>query len=514
MGWQDAPVVSAKWQDAPLAEEDEYSPTGSFTENALAGAGKAMVDMARGAQQVAGFGDQAALQTRIDESKRLDAPLMGTGGGLAGNVLGSVAATLPTIAIPGANTLTGASLLGATMGALQPVESGGSRGENIAYGTAGGFAGQSAGNVIGRALRPVRHALGEADQGLLALATREGIPTSAANKTGSKWLATLDSVLDNFPLAGDRNIAAKANQHAKWTAALLTRAGLDGAEEASPSALMAARSALKDSYDDILGRNTSVRLDHPEVMAALDEAQKRINDFTPGAAKSALKKALALVKKGEISGDEYKAVFATVRDQADDAFKGKGGGSTSLGRVLEKVRDSMKIAWEKSASPEDVAALAQTDKRFAVLKAIEKSTKDGKVSPKLFFNEMERRVPEIMKYGAGDQDVANIARIGKRFVAESIPDSGTAQRQQMQNFLGGSVGGGATVGLLTGAIPPAAVAHAALGLATPLAAQRAMWGPTQRYLTKGLLSLPEPVSRGLMGVSRAGGGAALIGANQ
>lgn len=495
-----------------LGQED-YSQTGGFGSNLAAGAGKGLVDLGRGIQQVSGLGDQEALQAEINESRQLDAPLMRTGGGLTGNIGSTIAATLPTLAIPGVNTLTGATLLGAGLGGLQPVAEGESRAENVAWGAGGGLLGQSAGNAIGRAVRPVRSVVDQADQGLLSIAAQEGIPTSAANKTGSKWLNTLDSVLDNFPIVGDKNIAAKAGQREAWTKAVLKRTGLDDAVSASPEALSSAKSALSQSYDDILTRNSRVSLEHPEVVDALIEAEKRINEFTPGAAKSALKKALSLFDKGEISGEEFKSVFATVRDQADDAFKGKGGGSTSLGRVLEKIRDSMKIAWEKSADPADVAALAQTDRRFAVLKAVEKSTVDGKLSPKKFFNEMERRVPEIMKYGKGDQDVANLARIGKRFVADNIPDSGTAQRQMLQNAMSG-LGGAGLLGMVTGAIPPAAALNVGLGLATPLAAQRAMWGPSQRYLTQGLLSLPENASKGLMSAARSGGAAGLIGANQ
>jgi hypothetical protein len=180
---------------------------------------------------------------------------------------------------------------------------------------------------------------------------------------------------------------------------------------------------------------------------------------------------------------------------------------------MERLKDAMKQAWEESADPADVAALAQTDKRYAVLKSIEKSTTDGKVSPKKFFNEMERRLPSVMKYGRGDQDVADLARIGRRFVADNVPNSGTSQREMVRSMLGQGGSGAAAFALLSGALPPAAIAQAAMGLATPIAAQRAMWGPSQRYLTQGLLSLPKPASDALMiGARGAGiGGAGLLG---
>src|SRR3954467_4142703 len=54
----------------------------------LAGAGKAFSDLGRGAGQLVGAVDQKD----IDESRRLDAPLMATGSGTAGNIIGNIAA--------------------------------------------------------------------------------------------------------------------------------------------------------------------------------------------------------------------------------------------------------------------------------------------------------------------------------------------------------------------------------------------------------------------------------------
>ena len=121
-----------------------------------AGAGKAFMDIGRGVGQMTGLIDQAS----IDEAKKLDAPLMQTGAGMAGNVVGNMAAFAPTMAIPGVNTLTGASMAGAAMGASQPVATGESRLENAAIGGAGGFLGQGVANTIGRVARPVQVAVG------------------------------------------------------------------------------------------------------------------------------------------------------------------------------------------------------------------------------------------------------------------------------------------------------------------------------------------------------------------
>ncbi len=84
-----------------------------------AGVGKGLSDAALGLKQM--FGQ--ASQGDVAESRRLDKPLLKTGSGMAGNVLGSVAALAPTALIPGAATLRGAAMIGAGTGLAAPSES-------------------------------------------------------------------------------------------------------------------------------------------------------------------------------------------------------------------------------------------------------------------------------------------------------------------------------------------------------------------------------------------------------
>lgn len=133
-----------------------------------AGAGKAFVDIGRGVKQLSAMGPlneegrkrQQDIQAEIDESKRLDAPLMARGAGRAGNIAGNVAASIPLAAVPGANSLVGAAAIGGATGAVQPVASDESRGRNIAVGAAGGAAGQQIGKAVGAGLGYVADKLG------------------------------------------------------------------------------------------------------------------------------------------------------------------------------------------------------------------------------------------------------------------------------------------------------------------------------------------------------------------
>lgn len=157
---------SPEWQS-------KYGATSnmSATQKFLAGAGKAFTDAGRGVKQIIdvpavaleeAFGGEklsralgmptakeSAAQTQLDinEAKRQDASLMQAPAGKVGAVTGTVAAALPTVFIPGANTVAGSALVGAGLGFTQPVAGDESRLQNTAV---GGVAG-ALGPVLARA---------------------------------------------------------------------------------------------------------------------------------------------------------------------------------------------------------------------------------------------------------------------------------------------------------------------------------------------------------------------------
>src|SRR5207249_7008072 len=67
---------------------------------------------------------RAATQADVDESKRLDAPLMADPIGRSGNFLAGVAKTVPAMAVPGLNTVAGSAALGGAMGFAKPTATG------------------------------------------------------------------------------------------------------------------------------------------------------------------------------------------------------------------------------------------------------------------------------------------------------------------------------------------------------------------------------------------------------
>jgi hypothetical protein len=175
----------------------------SFLENLRLGTGKSFNDLGLGAQQLAamvGLGDPAAVQAKIDEQRRLDAPLMNTGGGMAGNVIGNI---LTGALVPGGQaTVLGRVLAatagGAAQGALQPTSGDESRVANTALGAGANALGAGIAAGVGRALRPSQAATPE-----IAAAQRfaqsQGSGLSFGQLTGNDLVKRLEFWLAKFP---------------------------------------------------------------------------------------------------------------------------------------------------------------------------------------------------------------------------------------------------------------------------------------------------------------------------
>jgi hypothetical protein len=120
------------------------------------------------------------VQSQVDEKRRMDAPLMNTGAGKTGSVLGNIAMTVPALAIPGANTYAGAGLMGGLMGMVQPTAEGESRGVNTVLGATTSLAGQGAGSMIGKTAKAAAGKVAKIESDVAAKAA-----TQAASETAS-----------------------------------------------------------------------------------------------------------------------------------------------------------------------------------------------------------------------------------------------------------------------------------------------------------------------------------------
>lgn len=141
----------------PAFEVEARNPASGYNagEQLFAGMGKGMVDATRGVAQLFGGGPSPQ---EMDDIKRRDKSLSGSGAGGVGNFLGGAAAYAPAAFIPGVNTVLGGAAAGGLMGLAQPVGTKDSRGTNAVAGAAFGgslplaFKGAEAGGRLARNL--------------------------------------------------------------------------------------------------------------------------------------------------------------------------------------------------------------------------------------------------------------------------------------------------------------------------------------------------------------------------
>lgn len=271
---------SAAYQGRVLAQQMSdaitYAPTVGMSgpEKFLAGYGKAIPDMVQGIGQRLGLVDQST----VDETRRLNAPLMKTGAGMAGNIAGNVAATLPALAVPGASTILGAAATGGVLGLIQPTAQGESAIKNAGMGAAMGGGAAVAGNLLGAGWRGLK-AIAEpftsggpeqiAGRTLLRFAdnpasianvTNKPTPTGAlptlAEQTGDTGLARLQDSLRSVDPQINNALASRASSNnAARVNVLSEMAGGNGARDA---AVANRRNVAEQLYGDAFSNANAV----------------------------------------------------------------------------------------------------------------------------------------------------------------------------------------------------------------------------------------------------------------
>jgi hypothetical protein len=344
------------------------------------GMGKGFSDIGRGVSQLTGFGDQAL----IDDAKQRDKAL-NTGYGTAGNITSKVVSALPTMFIPGANSLVGASLIGGGLGASEPVATGESRLVNTGIGALGGLGGQVAGRVLTAGVKGIKALIdplrqkgqeqiaaktlqefaGNPEEAAKALSSaRELVPGSAptaAEASGDAGIAQLQRALVNQNPKLASEIAERTlDQNAARQTALkeITKYGgnLDsavGRRAAAGEKLYEKAFGQKLVVDDTIKSLTS----RPSFQNALERAQRianeqgqPINNLFDQSGKFASTRALHYVKMGfdDLINDSANSGIGKTELNAIKATRGK-----LLDWIAEKnpYYNSARIRFEKMSRP-------------------------------------------------------------------------------------------------------------------------------------------------------------------
>jgi hypothetical protein len=516
----------------------KYSPTEgqSAFDLAMAGAGKSVVDMYHGAKQLyAKAADEisprpqtmsglitgqdnsrsAEVQQEIDDAARLDKPLMQTGAGVGGYIGGSLASTVVPLGLAGkaaqgsglartgaaltslANPATlGAGVVsGAAQGALQPVETGGSRTLNTvsggALGGAGNLIARGAGSLTGMAIDKLSDSASSAVKAL----TDAGVPLDAAQRTGSMLWNRAKIMLGDNPITAGAQADFADMQQKSVNKAFLATTGENAANKATPDVMNRIKTRLSNTYDDISSR-TNVpydNIEHP-LSNILDNARLRLNDTQFGVVNRNIDDILnkASQNGGAINGAQFKNIKMTLD-------KLSGGADSDVGEVARDIRQTMNDGLLKSASDAgnhaDVAALKQTNQQWRNMRTIEGAIDkegSGDISPARLATIMNQKANRSVSiYGQGDTSLSDLAKASNELLTNHTPNSGTVARLATQAALPLALG--TAEGVKEGDWKGVAKGVAA-GVALPKIGQKLLNAQGARSATAALGSLVKPAS--------------------
>ena len=294
-----------------------------------AGVGKAFTDLGRGAAQMVGMGPDAA---QTQENRALDAPLMKTGAGMAGNVAGNLTALAPLAVVPGGATVAGAGTLGALAGALQPTEGAQGRLGNMALGGVLGAGTQAVAGPGARALgewganketaAALRQSQNATRDQTLKAAQAEGytVPPSSINPSLANKL--LESVGGRAATTQEASIRNQAVTNKLAAEAL----GMPPETALSDSALKGYRKAVSQPYRDVSGLSQRAEI----ALEQLKDARFNANDYSKFYARS-----------GDPNARAAAANFSQKADALETALEGYAA-KANRPELIDALRESRK----------------------------------------------------------------------------------------------------------------------------------------------------------------------------
>jgi hypothetical protein len=395
-----------------------------------AGVGKAFADVGTGAQQLyAGAADLVAprsqnvsslvtgkrvpsrveeMRAQVAEDRRVDAPLMNTGAGIAGNLAGNVAMLAPTALVPGASTVPGAAIIGATAGLLQPSTSTKETLVNTGLGAGGGAAGQYVANKVpallqGRVANAQATQAGNAQKFQAAqAAAKEGYVIPPADLEPGAISEAVSGLSGKIKTA---QVASQRNQQV--TDKLARQAiGLKAGDQLDDATLQAIRNqAANQGYAPIRQAGT-VQADKP-FFDALDKivaTRQGASRSFPGLGKTnmhgqpvdEIADLVNAVKTNQFDASDAIDATRVLRDTADKAYR---QGDREMGKAAKSAADAIEDVLDRhlTASGNTDALKAFRDARTLIAKtySVQKglNAQTGNVSAQSLAKELAKGKP-------------------------------------------------------------------------------------------------------------------------
>lgn len=446
-----------------------------------------------------------------------DRPGWFTGGQLAGNIattmlpamgatkaIGAAAPALASVPVVG-NTLSKAAVAtGASSGLFGVPASGAVQGtvmsgmtEGDASGAIPGALGASVAAGVGKLFRPIDK-ISAARQGYTKELQNIGIDDlSPGQLTGNKNLELVDSVLNEMlPTAGAARKKAEG-QLTKFTQAAMKKAGIS-ADDFSPEVRAAAEEAFTNKYGQLIN-NETIYIDKP-VLEAISKVESKTLNKLPTNVKPVIQSYISDIigSGGKMNG----AAYQETRSQMSQQARAMSTNDPFTANALRSIRNALDGAAERSLPEAKKGAWSELNNQYRNYKTLTKAASmvskdslEGLIPPSALNRAVE--TANKTKSQAGYGDLYGLGRAGRAVLSDSVPNSGTAQRQLAQQLLTMGVGGSAVgSGTYAATHDPYASVAAGLGgaIAAPKLAQILLNTPAaQQYFTQGVPFLNKPV---------------------
>lgn len=436
MRYQERMLERGRLEDQYLQENAGGALSDSALQNALAGAGKFFVDATRGVKQLLG----ADNQDEIDESRRLDRDLMSSKAGIAGNILGGVATTLPLAFVPGANTALGATALGAGLGALSPVATGESRAVNTAIGGAGGYIGSRIGRALGGQGRlglddideAVPSSLNKSEAAALREGRRLGMQATPGTASGSRQLQRIEAKLESQPITSGPFDALKANN--QRTANRIVAESIGEIDDVVDSnTLGRAFDRMSEGFESFASKITSRPIETRSAFTFLRGLQDEFSGLTksPVLNHQQVEVLTKLASNGQASGRQLRQLTSKLGRIANNEMT-TASGDREMGIALFKVKEFVDDIIEEGLSATDKVAyqqLRQQYRNYALItsRANIINPSSGNVSLRNLAAALASKDKPGFVRGGNTSDLYGAARFGQAF-PPIVGDSGTATR--------------------------------------------------------------------------------------
>lgn len=317
------------------------NPTNDMTGGELmrAGIGRRFHNAGQAVGQLFGGSDEQIAQSKTD-----DKALLGTNWGKAGDFVGTVGLLAPTSFIPGANTYTGAALIGGLSSALTTTGDAKERLEAGAWGAAGGVAGKGTGDLISKGARAhvaraaANKVANASRDAVLAEGRAMGLVVPPATANGN----LLNKTVEGF--AGKLSTAQKASNMNVGKIDELAKAdvGLRPDDELTTAALGTIRKNAGKAYAAI--ESTGIVTPGAQYSAAIDKLlapfQRSAAGF-PNAKPGPVIADLDALKSPQFDASAAVAKISELRDLASAAYK---GGSAQAGRAYKGAAKALEDA--------------------------------------------------------------------------------------------------------------------------------------------------------------------------